>query len=353
MLTPNPMKISDKSQPLVSVIMPVYNAERYLGEAVESILSQTFADFELIAIDDCSTDGSLAILKSFAEKDKRVLVLENERNLGVTPTLNRGLAIAHGELIARMDAVDVSLPERLEKQAAFLEAHPEIGLVSGDAVAIDAEGCAIPEAFALIREPGYIKWLLHFTCPITHPAVMGRKALFEQAGGYDPALRYAQDYDLWQRMSHFTHITNIPDTLVGRRVHSQSIGAAHRGEQMHSHKLVQQRAFSRLLKQQVSMDEISALRTRSQTAAPRQTLAMLRQARQLFLSQNALTAREKGLVRRDYAFRVYRVANENRNNPTCWLPLVYAFLLSPGLFRRVFRALGRRIQTKPSERIEQ
>ena len=337
---------------MISVIMPVYNAERYLNQAVESILCQTFADFELIAIDDCSTDGSLAMLKSFVERDARVRLLENAQNLGITPTLNRGIQAARGELIARMDADDISLPDRLEKQVTFLQAHPEIGLVSGDAVAIDAQGSSIPEEFALISEPGYIKWLLHFTCPITHPAVMGRKALFEQAGGYDPEILYAEDYDLWQRMSQFASLSNLPNVLIKKRAHAQTIGVTRRETMMRSHKLVQQRAFSRLLKRQVSMDEISALRTRSQTAAPRQTLAMLRQARQLFLSQNALTAREKGLVRRDYAFRVYRVANENRNNPTCWLPLITSFFANPSLVRRVFRALGRRFQTEPAGRSE-
>lgn len=301
-------------------------------------------------IDDCSTDGSLAILKSFAERDARVRLLENAQNLGITPTLNRGIQAARGEFIARMDADDISLPDRLEKQAAFLQANPQIGLISGDAEAIDAEGSATDEDFSLIVEPGYIKWLLHFTCPITHPAVMGRKVLFDQAGGYDVALRYAQDYDLWQRMSQFTQITNIPDTLVQRRVHSQSIGAAHRDEQMHSHRIVQQRALSRLLGRPVSLEEVAALRARSQTIPPRQTLAMLRQARQVFLSQNALTSQEKRLVRRDYAFRVYRVANENRNKPACWLPLAYSFLLNPGLFKRVFRALGRRFHTNLSEK---
>ena len=342
----------EESIPLVSVIMPVYNAERYLSEAVESILSQTFADFELITIEDCSTDGSRAILKSFAEKDKRVLVLENESNLGVTPTLNRGLANAHGELIARMDADDISLPERLEKQVAFLEANPEVGLVSGDALAIDAQGSTVPEAFALIREPGYIKWLLHFTCPITHPAVMGRKEFFEQAGGYDPEILYAEDYDLWQRMSQFARLSNLPDVLIKKRAHNQTIGVTRRETMVHSHKLVQQRAFLHLLQRQVSLDEISALRARSQTIPPRQTLTMLRQARQLFLSQNVLSPREKRLVRRDYAFRVYRVANENRNNPTCWLPLVYSFILNPSLFRRVFRALGRRFQIETAGKSE-
>ena len=147
-------------------------------------------------------------------------------------------------------------------------------------------------------------------------------------------------------------ISNLTETLVCRRVHTQSIGAAHRGEQMHSHKLVQQRAFSRLLKRQVSLDEISALRARSQTIPPRQTLTMLRQARQLFLSQNVLSPQEKRLVRRDYAFRVYRVANEIRNNPACWLPLVYSFILNPSLFRRVFRALGRRFQIETAGKSE-
>lgn len=331
-------------QPMVSVIMPVYNAERYLTEAVESILRQTFRDFELIVIDDCSTDSSLAMMKSFAEGDERVRLLENAQNLGITPTLNRGIQAARGKYIARMDADDVSLPDRLEKQVAFLQANPEIGLISGDALGIDANGIEIDADYSLTVEPGYVKWLLLFTCPITHPAVMGRKALFEQAGGYDVVLQYAQDYDLWQRMSQFTQITNLPDVLVRRRVHSQSIGAAHRDEQMHSHKIVQQRALSRLLERPVSLEEVAALRSRSAAVPPRRILSMLRECRDRFFSCNAITPREKRLVRRDYAFRVYRVANENRNNPACWLPLVGSFFDNPGLLKRVSRAVGRRVK---------
>jgi len=342
-----------KKQSLVSVIMPVYNAEHYLAEAVESILSQTYRHFELIAIDDCSADGSLAILKSFAEKDGRVRLLENEQNLGVTPTLNLGLKEARGELIARMDADDISLPDRLEKQVTFLQSHPEIGLVSGDALAIDAEGNSIPEDFALTTEPGYIKWLLHFTCPITHPAVMGRKALFDQAGSYDPEILYAEDYDLWQRMSQFAKLSNLTDVLIKKRAHAQTIGVTQRETMMRSHKLVQQRAFSRLLQRQVTLDEISALRARSQVIPPQRSLAMLRKARQVFLSQNSLTPRDRRLVGRDYAFRVYRVANENRNNPACWMPLLESFFANPSLFRRVFRALGRRFGTNPAEKPKQ
>lgn len=335
----------EESTPLVSVIMPVYNAERYLSEAVESILSQTFPDFELIVIDDCSTDGSLAILKSFAERDARVRLLANAQNLGITPTLNRGIQAARGEFIARMDADDISLPERLEKQAAFLQANPTIGLISGNAEAIDVEGAATDEDFSLIVEPGYIKWLLHFTCPITHPAVMGRKALFKQAGGYDPEILYAEDYDLWQRMNQFTQLSNLPDVLIKKRAHAQTIGVTRRETMIRSHRLVQQRALSRLQGRPVSLEEVAALRARSQTIPPRQTLAMLRQARQVFLSQNALTPQEKHLVQRDYAFRVYRVANENRREPAMWPHLVRSLLLNPSLLRRVLKAIDRRARS--------
>lgn len=345
--------LSFEQQPLVSVIMPVYNAGRYLSEAVESVLSQTFTRFELIAIDDCSTDGSLAILKSFAKSDSRVRLLENERNLGITPTLNRGIQAAKGEYFARMDADDVSLPDRLEKQVAFLRAHPDIGLISSVAEAIDAEGNAIPEEFVLIIEPGYVKWLLHFTCPLTHPAVMGRKTLFDQAGGYDPEILYAEDYDLWQRMSQFTKLSNLPDVLIKKRVHAQTIGVTRRETMIYSHRLVQQRAFSRLLERQVTLEEITALRARSKTVAPNQTLALLRQARAVFLAQNTLTPQEKRLLERDFAFRMYRVANENRKNPSCWLPLLTALAKNPSLFQRVSRAVERRLKSDPTERLGQ
>lgn len=341
--------LRSEEQPLVSVIMPVFNAESYLSEAVESILSQTFPDFELITIDDCSTDGSLAVLKSFAERDTRVRLLENERNLGVTPTLNRGLKEAQGELIARMDADDISLPERLEKQIAFPQANPQIGLISGDAVAIDAEGAAVDEDFSLTVEPGYIKWLLHFTCPITHPAVMGRKALFEQAGGYDPEILYAEDYDLWQRMSQYTQLSNLGEVVLKKREHSQAIGITRREIMMRSHRLVQQRAFSRLLCRSVSLEEIAALRAQAPDIPAKQTLELLREARRVFLAQNPLTPTEKRLVERDYAFRVYRVANAHREDPACWLPLLGSFFTNPSLLNRVFRALNRRLRREELE----
>lgn len=332
-----------EAQPLVSVILPVFNAERYLAEALESILLQTYPNFELIAINDCSTDESLAVLESYAVRDPRVRVLSNEQNLGITPTLNRGLQAARGELIARMDADDVSLPDRLEKRVAFLQSHPEVGLISGNAIAIDAEGNELNQDFDLTAEPGLIRWLLLFTCPIIHPAVMGCKAFFEQAGGYDPEILYAEDYDLWQRMSQYTQLSNLGEVVLKKREHSQAIGVTRREIMMRSHRLVQQRALSRLLERPVSLEEVSALRARSLSVSPKQMLDMLKECLRRFFSQNTLTPAEKRLVERDYAFRVYRVSNVNRNNPVCWLPLLGAFIANPTLIKRVSRALNRRV----------
>ncbi len=335
-----------QTTPLVSVVIPVFNAQAYIAEAVESILAQTYTHFELILIDDASTDGTLEILQRYAAQDARIRLLINERNLNITPTLNRGLQEARGELIARMDADDISLPDRLEKQVAFLQSHPEIGLISGRALAIDAKGEVIPDEFSLIREPGVIRWLLHFTCPITHPAVMGRLDLFLQAGGYDPEIPFAEDYALWQKMSTFTNLSNLEDFLIKKRAHNQSIGVTRRETMMHSHMLVQQRAISVLLNRPVDLEEIRGLRNLSKSVPPKDSIALIKRCHAAFLAQNTLTPREKRLVARDCAFRIYRIANFNRRDKAFWGDLALSFIKNPALLGRVGKALGRRLQGK-------
>jgi glycosyltransferase involved in cell wall biosynthesis len=133
--------------PLISVCMPVYNAERYVSEAIESVLSQTFKDFEFLILDDGSTDGSLAILKGHAERDPRIR-LTSRPNKGLAPTLNELMDQARGEFVARMDADDVSLPERLERQADYLRKHPDCVIVGCHALVMDSDGdphlCLVP-----------------------------------------------------------------------------------------------------------------------------------------------------------------------------------------------------------------
>jgi len=134
--------MTDKT-PQVSVIMPAYNAEKYIGEAIESILNQTYKDFELIIVNDASTDSTGSIIKTYAEKDERIVVLENEQNLNIAGSLNRAISAAKGEFLARMDADDIALPERLEIQSKAMQENPKVAVVGNDINLIDENGSVI------------------------------------------------------------------------------------------------------------------------------------------------------------------------------------------------------------------
>ena len=202
--------------PRVTVLMPVYNAERTLREAIDSILSQTFTDFEFLIIDDGSTDSSAEIVRSYT--DPRIRLLPNERNLKITATLNRGLDIAQGEYIARMDADDISLPERLAKQVAFLDAHPEVGIVGTWAQAFGEAHFQIPHP----TDPERIRAKLLFDSPLTHPSVMMRRAFLKTHNLRYLPLGHFEDYELWQRSARLFPFANIPEYLLSYRVTAQS-----------------------------------------------------------------------------------------------------------------------------------
>jgi len=185
--------------PAVSVILPVYNGEAYLKEAIDSILAQTFTDFELLVINDGSSDGSERIITSYT--DQRVKHVKNERNSGLVFSLNRGVKEARGTFIARMDADDIALPERLEKQVAFLQSN-EADIVATRVKLIDAFGNSLPD---WVEDRDHItrdeirRYLRRNNC-IAHPTVMGRTALF-RSYPYRFRQHYSEDYDLWLRMA--------------------------------------------------------------------------------------------------------------------------------------------------------
>jgi glycosyltransferase involved in cell wall biosynthesis len=196
--------------------MPVYNAENFLAEAVESIQSQTFQDWELVAVDDGSTDSSGTILARFASDDPRVRVLGGEENRGVAAALNRGWREARGELVARLDADDVALPERLARQVRFLDVNASVAVVGSAAVLVAPDGThlsvtPIPTSSTAIRAT-----LLRHNC-LNHPSVMIRRAILEEFGGY--RFNHVEDYDLWLRISQRYELANLPEPLTLYRVH--------------------------------------------------------------------------------------------------------------------------------------
>ncbi|NEQ98860.1 MAG: glycosyltransferase [Cyanothece sp. SIO2G6] len=219
------------SVPTVSVLLPVYNAEQYLDQALQSILNQTFTDFEVIAINDGSTDRSEAILSAYAQQDKRIKLISRP-NAGLTPTLNEGLGVAQGQYIARMDSDDVAFPERFAKQVAFLEQHPDCVVVGCRVMLIDSEGLDITP-FAQETEHDAIDnaMMSGQGGAICHPAAMMRCDAIRSIDGYRPELEPCEDRDLFLRLAEVGKLANLPDILLQYRMHPKSIGHSRRESQ--------------------------------------------------------------------------------------------------------------------------
>ncbi len=197
------------NNPLISVILPVYNANGYLPLAIESILAQTYKNFELIAIDDGSTDNSLDILKKYAKKDSRIKVLHNKRNLNIANSLNIGIKHAKGQFIARMDADDISLPHRFQKQIHFLLKHPEIVILGGQVRTIDVNGKALGRKLFPVLD-NEIRESLYTSNPIQHPtAIINKFLLPKNFSWYNPSLPPAEDYDLFFRLGQYGKYHNL------------------------------------------------------------------------------------------------------------------------------------------------
>jgi len=202
--------------PQVSVVMPVYNGELFLRESIESILNQTLPDFEFIIICDPSTDNSLSLVQSY--NDSRIILINNENRLGIARCLNLGLETARGKYVVRMDADDISLPERLATQVAFMESHLEVGVCGSWLKIIGFEGGWIRE---LPVDHDTLKCILVFGCLIAHPTViMRRDLLIKYSLFYNPAFTYAEDYDLWSRCARYFHLANQSQVVYLYRHHA-------------------------------------------------------------------------------------------------------------------------------------
>lgn len=223
--------------PIVSVLLPVRNGMPYLPEAIESLVNQAFGNFELIVIDDGSTDGTAAYLKTIGDPRLRVL---SPGGVGLAAALNLGLGEARGRYIARQDADDWSLRERLATQVAYLDANPGVALVSSCAEFVDGAGNPIENAWTRTvraqqdpaQSPDQILAMMPLTCCITHGSVMMRAEVLRAAGGYDQAMVPAEDYDLWLRLLPAQKLVKLPDRLYAYRVHDDQSSATRRADQM-------------------------------------------------------------------------------------------------------------------------
>jgi glycosyltransferase involved in cell wall biosynthesis len=212
-------------QPLLTVILPAYNADNYIRAAVQSILDQTFRDFEFIIINDGSTDNTLAILQQLANADARIKLITRP-NTGYVVALNQGIALARGEFIARMDADDISLPQRFEKQLAYLQAHPQCVLLGTNVAQMDQDGAVIgPMSDIAFGHDQINHALLRRGWPIVHPSIIARTSAIKSIGGYIPAFCPNEDHDLFLKLAEIGQVENLPEVLVHYRKHAASISS--------------------------------------------------------------------------------------------------------------------------------
>lgn len=245
--------------PSVTVLMPVYNAEQYVRAAVESILAQSFSDFEFLVINDASMDRTRAIISAYP--DKRIRIVDNEKNLGLTSSLNKGLRLAAGALIARQDADDVSLSDRLAQQVDFLRRHQDVALVGTQAWVINGSGHYKGIIADKCREDGSIRWDLLFDNSFIHTTVMFRKdIILDKLGGYDESFAFCQDYDLWSRTALGHHVHNLASRQVLYRIHSDSMTERMRELSLMENRRIIRRNLSEVFgRKEVSDEEVELI----------------------------------------------------------------------------------------------
>ncbi len=249
---------SGSPAPAVSVLLPVHNGARFLPATLRSLWRQTFTDFEVVAVDDASTDDTPAILA--AEGDARLRVVRNEANLGLVGTLNRGLALCRGSFVARIDDDDLCEPERVAEQVRHLSEHRDLAGCGTWTTEIDEEDQDVGAQHPF-PDPDYLRWSMGHTLRLYHPTVMLRRNVYEACGGYDPDYAHTEDYELWTRLAAQGHrIGMVPRALVRYRRRAGSITSKHRDHQRVVASQIAARYVGSLLGTDVPEPEVALMR---------------------------------------------------------------------------------------------
>lgn len=329
------------AQALVSVLMPVYNAERHLKEALDSVLAQSYQHLEFVIVNDGSTDGSEKIILSY--NDSRIRLLPNPENKGLIYSLNKGIAACNGKYIARMDADDISMPERLAEQVAFMEQHPEVGVCGCDYTQFSASG---EQSFRALSVHDEILSQMIFNSSVVHPSLMLRSSVLKE---FDPVFNagyhHSEDYELWSKLILRTKFSAVHRLLFRYRIHAAQVTQTHSHQQQLSANKVRKELLDKL-GFSYTEQEVELL---SQMAAHRlfdekEQLDLLEQFLQKLIAQNKLSKRiapeifEKVLSYKWYtacgystlgfwAFRKYRRSELRIYNPQSGMKLMVKCLV--------------------------
>ena len=333
-------------KPRVSVIMPVNNVQTYLTEAIDSILNQKFTDFEFLIITEPGT--SHKIIDGYS--DRRIRRIQTARRIGLARSLNYGIKEARGEYIARMDADDVSLPGRLERQVTFLDEHQHIGIVGTGCECIDETGRTL-SICSNSSGPEFTKWLLLFGDVIIHPSIVARVDVIQHVGGYDPAMVHAEDYDLWVRATeNKTKIVNLPDVLIKLRIHSGSISRVYASLQARNTNVIIKRALESVYGAKISASTVSALlyRSNQNTIDYFDAAKTLKQLCVKFLRDSKILGQERNSILNSASSRLYVLAlNTLRKGPLLSVRIWWLILMiSPGALPRLIGSTVKKLGYK-------
>lgn len=248
-----------EKSPLVTVLLSVYNGEQYLRQAVKSILSQTYRNYEFIAVNDGSNDATLDILMSV--KDSRIKIIQNDQRQGLTRSLNRGFECSHGKYIARMDADDVSLPNRFKTQVDYMESCDQLAVIGTWALSIDSDGRQTGQICGSTHHDMLIGDFL-FTNNLIHSSTLIRRSALKQVGGYDEWFKRSQDFDLWVRFVEAGYkLGNVPEILHKLRIHKNSI-STYQGDSQETYAIIVLKVFyKRILGLYISIPRLTKLRS--------------------------------------------------------------------------------------------
>jgi hypothetical protein len=307
------------ANPRVSVLLPVFNSERYVGEAIRSVLGQASVDLELVVIDDASTDGTPEILRSWEERDSRVRILTLTENVGASDALNAGLAVARGPYIARQDADDVSRPGRLAAQVAFLDREPDVVLLGTNYVRIDASG-RVTSVADHAESPSVLSFLLNFSNSLGVPGQgMFRTEVARAAGGFSREFRLAQGYELWTRLAMRGGVAVLPIIGLEYRVHEESATFLHARQQTATAVEVSRRMLSLTTGRTVTREEAEAVEGRwrgvTSEAVSRLANAVISEAYEAYLRTDPSVAdgrRVRAIIAHRFARSAVRLAKRAR-----------------------------------------
>jgi glycosyltransferase involved in cell wall biosynthesis len=297
--------------PKVSVLMPVYNGGRYLLPAVRSILEQTYPNLELILVDDCSDDGAIEQVKSLG--DPRIVIHRNIERSGVPKSLNSGLSRCTGEYVLRMDADDISLPNRIRVQVDYLERNLDVGILGTNLMSIDANGRLIRGPWFSPSLPNSVAWSMLFHNPLAHATVAIRRSFITTHGirySEDALHTHIEDYELWLRCLYRTRVERIGAICLHYRLHPSSVSSAHRQQQEHRTALLSMTSIEHLVAYPISLRVAQLLRSQEYEASTHnpplmlEALALLNDLYRAFQQHPAVCVKDRLAADYDFTARL-------------------------------------------------